>query len=250
MAIAVAESHHTATAGPAIEVFAFGSGLDPVLDDRERNGITGAEVVFAERDAAEADMPCVTISARFVGQFVDPCFHRGEVLFIAGGEQEEHARVGETFGCIRFGNVVGETADDFFRLRAIERPGLAVGPKHRNVDDDGLYFCLDGKLEHAVGGLGFREDVAKLDARVDVLEGLAVDCLDDLAFLESGGFGGRAGFNGSRPDCEGGLVKLDGHTDRAETLDGCNGFFFCGRGGEDRLLLVKGLRGGKAAYQQ
>jgi hypothetical protein len=80
--------------------------------------------------------------------------------------------------------VVGEAADDLIGFRAIERPGLAEGAEDGDLHGNGSRQVLDGELKHAVGGLRFLKDLAELDARIDVLESLPVDRLDDLAFFQ------------------------------------------------------------------
>ena len=83
---------------------------------------------------------------------------------------------------------VSHAADDLVGLRAIQRPGLAVGAEYRDLHHDllryGLGCILDHQRDLAVSRLGLGDDVAELDARINLLELLPIDRLDDLAGLE------------------------------------------------------------------
>ena len=141
------------------------------------------------------------------------------------------------------GKVICNAANDLVRLRAVERPGLAVGPKHRNLHRDRLGLALDGELEQAIGCLRRGEDSAQLDARVNVLELLPVDRLDDLPLLEFPGRGGRRTFLDVRDsNDEGRLEQVDPHAYGAEALDVGERFGFArARGEEAAGILVEGF---------
>ena len=178
------------SSGPGIVVLRLGRVIDPLLDIREDFLVAGPQVTLGKRDAPVTNVPGIPVR-RCIPR---PVAHDRQVFLFPGREQEQHADAAKAFGCAGFGKVICNAANDLVRLRAVERPGLAVGPKHRNLHRDRLGPALDGELEQAIGCLRRGEDSAQLDARVDVLELLPVDRLDDLALLEFPGRGGRRTF--------------------------------------------------------
>jgi len=120
--------------------------------------------------------------------------------------------------------MVGEVANDPLRLRAVQRPGLAVGTENRDLDDHlfglGVRRVFDHELHHTVGGLGCGQDLGELDSRVDVLEFLPVDRFDNLTSLQlTSRRRGRTSLDVLDLHHEGGLMQFNPHADRPEAVD-------------------------------
>ena len=187
-----------------------------------------------------------------------PAAYDFEVFFLAGGEQEQH---GTPFVFSLFGDKVGEVADDFFGLGAVQRPGFAVAAEDGDVHGDGA-LALDLEVDLAIGGLGFGDDVAEQEARVALGFGEfdSVDAFDDVALIELAGFlGGGARFDvldfhhraflehdadadgaevsdqprpaiGERGGVEGVVGDVRGGCGGFADRDGCGGWRGCGSG--------------------
>ena len=117
-----------------------------------------------------------------------------QIFLFPGREQEQHADAAKTLGGFRLRKVIGRTAYNLVGLRAIERPGLAVAPQHRNLHSDRLGFALDGKLEQAIGCLCRGKDFPQLDTRINVGQFLSINRFDNLVLLEFPGCCGRRTF--------------------------------------------------------
>ena len=226
----VGELGGLSSSAPAAVVHVLPQILGHRLDLRQHAGIAGAQIVFADTRALVALLP-VHVAHRL--KILHPAPHHREILLFPGGKQEQH-RAPARLLVLR--QHLGELADDLVGLRAVERPGLAVAPHHRDGDDH-LSLALDLEADRAVAGFRLGDDVAEDLARVALLEDLAVEALDDLARLELAGLrGGRALLDIADDRREARLLDVEADSHRAEVLDVPRTGTVVGRVGvEDRL---------------
>ena len=251
--VAVTETDAAASV-PAAVVHVELQVVGHLLNERQDRLVAGAQVILAEPDAAVAGAPGIGVNFFSIlvlrHHFLDPAAGDLEVLLLAGREQVEQAQVNTRSGIVAgLRQPVRLVAHDLCRLRTVERPGLAVGAQHRNVYNNligclGVRRLLDHELDDAVRGLGLRDDGAELDARINVLELLAVDRLDPLADLDlAGGLGGRSFVHPAHLHLEGRQDQVDTDADRSEMLNrrAYRGLARCGT--EDLDILVELGRG-------
>ena len=166
-----------AAATPATAVHVDPEFLGHLLDYRQHALIARAQVVFAETWSFVTLLPVHPADGLDV---LHPAAHHIEIILLTGGEQEDHR---SPLGLVLLRQEVGQLANDLVRLRAVERPGVAVAAQHRNLHGD-IAEVPDLQNHLAVGGFRPGDEVAEDDAGVNLLEGGAVDAFDNLAFLQ------------------------------------------------------------------
>ena len=173
------------TASPRIIVLRLRGVIDPLLDIGKNLRIACPQITLCQRDAAITDVPRIRV-CRSVSC---PLAYNRQILSFSRRKQEQHSNAPQALSGFGLRKIIRNLSDNPVALGAIKRPCRTVGTKHRNRHDHGLSFTLDHKFEFSIACFCLCKNFPQLDSRIDILQNLSVNGLNDLALLQT--LGGR-----------------------------------------------------------
>ena len=162
---------------PAAEVLRGHSIVHARLNVGENHRVSCAQIGFSQRNTAIADVPRITMRLHVPRPFAG----HGQILRLAGGKQEQHADTGQSLLGVRLRKIVGHLPHDLVGFWAVKRPRLTVRSKHGHLHRNGRGHTSDGEFQQAISSFRLSEQLAELNARIDIGQLTAIDAINDLS---------------------------------------------------------------------